>query len=357
MTTQLGLCSSALALIAAVSFGLACGSESAPNAVPAFAGSSPELAGAGSGREAEAAPVAPGQAAAGETTNVGALSPAGTAPPGDGAGGPSTSGGSAGAGAGAAMNGAAGAPASGAPGAGGAMPGAMGAGGEPATAPGSVFPDGVARPQIMIVGDSISAGPGCYKKYLLADLQAGGFTSFDFVGEYTDDCGGGVRHSARSCSTAEQYAQPTFTLAAGSCNPSGTFPGMSQLVAKYRPDLVLLQLGVNDVWGGRSTDAVLASYTTLVQQARAQNPNVVIAVAQIQQIRPTTDGDAVFARAQQLVNAVPGWARSQSQPASPVVVACRFFRSAFLRTASSMMLMSVLVLASMDERGSAAYRQ
>ncbi|HWO09415.1 MAG TPA: GDSL-type esterase/lipase family protein [Polyangiaceae bacterium] len=173
----------------------------------------------------------------------------------------------------------------------------------------------------MIVGDSISAGPGCYKKYLLGELNTNGYTNFDFVGEYADDCGGGVRHSARSCSTAAQYTQPTFTLAADSCNPSGTFPGLSQLVVEYRPDLLMIQLGVNDAWGGRATDAILASYTTLVQQARAQNPNVVIAVAQIQQIRPASDGDAVFARAQQLISAIPGWARAQSQSQSPVFVA------------------------------------
>ena len=34
----------------------------------------------------------------------------------------------------------------------------------------------------MIVGDSISAGPGCYKKYLLQQLQAAGITNFEFVG-------------------------------------------------------------------------------------------------------------------------------------------------------------------------------
>jgi len=205
--------------------------------------------------------------------------------------------------------------------AGGAASNTGGAAGETSMPAASPFPSSVQRPQIMIVGDSISAGPGCYKKYLLGELNTNGYTNFDFVGEYADDCGGGVRHSARSCSTAAQYTQPTFTLAADSCNPSGTFPGLSQLVVEYRPDLLMIQLGVNDAWGGRATDAILASYTTLVQQARAQNPNVVIAVAQIQQIRPASDGDAVFARAQQLISAIPGWARAQSQSQSPVFVA------------------------------------
>ena len=186
----------------------------------------------------------------------------------------------------------------------------------------STFPSDVTRPKLMIVGDSISAGPGCYKKYLLAALNENGFTNFDFVGEYTDDCGGGVMHSARSCTTAFDYTQPEFTLRAD-CHNGGTFPGLTTLMTTHQPDLLMLQLGVNDVWNGLATDAILANYSTLLQQARAQDPDVVIAVAQIHQIRPSGDpnGDAVFARAQALVEAVPGWAQSETQPTSPVFVA------------------------------------
>lgn len=190
----------------------------------------------------------------------------------------------------------------------------------PGTSP---FPSNVTRPRIMIVGDSIAAGPGCYKKYLLAELNLNGFTNFEFVGEYTDDCGGGVMHSAVSCSTAEQYTQPTFTLGAN-CGSRGPLPGLAELMAEHRPDLLMIQLGVNDIWGSaQGTDAILASYTSLVQQARGQNPNIVIDVAQIHKIRPTPDasGDAVFDRARQLIEAVPAWAQSLSQPESPVFVA------------------------------------
>jgi hypothetical protein len=203
-------------------------------------------------------------------------------------------------------------------GAGGGAP--MGAGGATSTPAGaSPFPASVTRPRVMIVGDSISAGPGCYKKYLLADLNANGYTNFDFVGEYTDDCGGGVMHSAVSCSTAEQYTQPTFTLP--NCFQGTTFPGLSALATEHRPDLLMIQLGVNDVWNAQPIDTILGNYATLLQQARAQNPNVVIAVAQIQQIRPTDGGDPVFARAQQLIEAVPAWVQTQSQPQSAVFVA------------------------------------
>ena len=172
----------------------------------------------------------------------------------------------------------------------------------------------------MIVGDSISAGPGCYKKYLLQYLTDNHYSKFQFVGEYSDDCGGVVRHSAVSCSTAEQYTQPTFMMS--NCSVGTTFKGLSGLMTSQSPDLVMLQLGVNDVWGGKSVSAILASYTTLVQQARAANPAVVLAVARIQKIRPNCGADATLTnQAQALESAVPAWAQQLSTATSPIFTA------------------------------------
>lgn len=182
------------------------------------------------------------------------------------------------------------------------------------------FPAGVTKPKIMIVGDSISAGPGCYKKFLLKALTDNHYSSFEFIGEYTDDCGGGVRHSAVSCSTAEQYTQAMFTMP--NCQAGKMFPGMSTLVTTHKPDLIMLQLGVNDVWGSKPTATILSNYAKLIEQARAQNPNVVLVVAQIQKIRPDCGTDeSVTKRAEELVKAVPAWAAQQSQAKSPVFVA------------------------------------
>jgi GDSL-like lipase/acylhydrolase family protein len=182
------------------------------------------------------------------------------------------------------------------------------------------FPVGVTKPRIMIVGDSISAGPGCYKKYLLQDLTNNHYSKFQFVGEYTDDCGGFVRHSAVSCSTAEQYTHATFTMS--NCSVGTTFKGLSSLMTSQNPDMVMIQLGVNDVWGGKSVDAILASYTTLVQQARAANPLVVLAVARIQKIRPNCSTDATLTnQAQALESAVPAWAQQLSTATSPIFTA------------------------------------
>lgn len=182
------------------------------------------------------------------------------------------------------------------------------------------FPAGITKPRIMIVGDSISAGPGCYKKQLLKELTDHGYKSFEFVGEYTDDCGGGVRHSAVSCSTSEQYTQASFMVS--SCQPGKSFAGLAPLAIKHKPDLIMLQLGVNDVWGGTPTATILARYKTLVEQARAQNPKVALVVAQIQKIRPDCgSNDSVQKRAEELIMAVPAWAKQLGTAQSPVFVA------------------------------------
>ena len=184
----------------------------------------------------------------------------------------------------------------------------------------AVFPEGVTKPRIMIVGDSISAGAGCYKKYLLKNLVDNQLTNYEFVGEYTDDCGGGVRHSAVSCTTSGQYAQETFTVP--NCTTK-TYPGLATLVSTHNPDLILLQLGVNDVWSGSAPiEPILANYATLVQQARAHNPRIVVMVAQIHKIITDKCANAAStANAERLVMAVPGWAQSVSTEQSPVLVA------------------------------------
>jgi lysophospholipase L1-like esterase len=286
-------------------------------------------------------PPSPEQTTAGTANTAGATSAGG--PAGGTAGGIAQGGGSsvAGGGAGssvagtAAMAGAAQGGTTSGGGTGGTGGGAMGGGGTNAAGTtgmagngnsGNPFPDGVVKPRIMIIGDSISAGPGCYKKFLLKDLKDNGYSSFEFVGEYTDDCGGGVMHSAVSCSTAEQYTQASFTVP--NCT-SKTYQGLAPLVTKHKPDLLMIHLGVNDAWGNRSVATILGSYAKLVEQARAQNPKIVIVVAQIQKIKPDCSNDAVYALTESLVKAVPDWAAKQNQATSPLFVADLWTNSDF----------------------------
>lgn len=183
------------------------------------------------------------------------------------------------------------------------------------------FPASVIAPKIMIVGDSISAGPGCYKGYLDQNLKDNGYSRYEFVGEYGDDCGKNVRHSAVSCSSSSDFTKATFTLA--NCAVGTIFTGMAGLVAAHEPDLVMLQLGVNDVWGGSaSIPNILDNYSTLLGQARANNPNIVFVIAQIQKIiTDNCTNDASTANAEALIEAVPAWAAAATTATSPVFVA------------------------------------
>lgn len=179
----------------------------------------------------------------------------------------------------------------------------------------------IPSPKVMIVGDSISAGPGCYKKYLQQKLVANGAGHIQFVGEYTDDCGGGVMHSAVSCSTALDYTKEQFNLPY--CKPEAKYPGLAPLMARHQPDMVMLQLGVNDMWSGDTPVAeVLARYHTLISQMRASNPDVVIAIAKIQKIlSDNCTNQKSYDQVEKLIGALPEWAAANSTERSPIIVA------------------------------------
>lgn len=185
----------------------------------------------------------------------------------------------------------------------------------------TVFPVSVSKPRVMIIGDSISAGPGCYKKHLKQNLAKDGIDNFEFVGSYTDDCGGGVMHSAVSCSTSANFLEDEFTLP--NCFAEKKFAGIDTLMKDNKPDMVMMQLGVNDVWGGATpVDYVLGNYSKLLEKMRSHNPELVLVVAQIQKI--VTDNctnQKGYENAEKLVQAVPEWAESVSTKKSPVFVA------------------------------------
>jgi lysophospholipase L1-like esterase len=80
-----------------------------------------------------------------------------------------------------------------------------------------------------------------------------------------------------------------------------------------------MHFGTNDVWSNRSTDAILAAYTKLVGQMRAQNPAVTVLVAQLIPMEPSGCGEC-GARVRALNAAIPGWAASMASEQSRVVV-------------------------------------
>jgi glucose/arabinose dehydrogenase/lysophospholipase L1-like esterase len=161
--------------------------------------------------------------------------------------------------------------------------------------------------RIMPLGDSITGSPGCWRALLWDQLRNNGFTNVDFVGTQApqgcgfDYDGEHEGHGGALVTTvADQNQLPPWLAAAD-------------------PDVVLVHFGTNDVWSNRPTETILAAYTKLVSQMRAQNPTVTVLVAQLIPMNPSGCAEC-GARVQALNAAIPGWAASVTSEQSRVVV-------------------------------------
>jgi lysophospholipase L1-like esterase len=169
----------------------------------------------------------------------------------------------------------------------------------------------VAPIRIMALGDSITAGPGCWRAMLWHQLQTTGYTNIDFVGGVSD--GGGCNPG---------YAYDFDHEGHGGFSATGIADNnqLPPWLSAARPDIVLLHLGTNDMWGQFiPTAAKLAAFTKLVGQMRANNPSMKIIVAKIIPMSAascsTCPADIVEFDA-----AIPGWATGLSTTASPIIV-------------------------------------
>jgi lysophospholipase L1-like esterase len=162
--------------------------------------------------------------------------------------------------------------------------------------------------RIMPLGDSITAGPGCWRALLWDHLQRTGFNNIDFVGTQP---GGG-------CSVPfDGDSEGHGGFAATGIADQNQLPAW---LAATTPDIVLMHLGTNDMWGGTiSTSTILAAYSKLVDQMRASNPAMKILVAQLIPMEPSgcvPCPTGVVA----LNNAIPGWAAGKTTAQSPITV-------------------------------------
>lgn len=164
--------------------------------------------------------------------------------------------------------------------------------------------------KIMPLGDSITAGPGCWRAILWHQLQTTGYTNIDFVGSVPD---GGCNYGYTYDGDNEGHSGMSATGIAS----QNLLPGW---LAAANPDIVLMHLGTNDMWGDFiPTSSILAAYTTLVGQMRANNPNMKILVAQIIPMNPPSCS-ACAAEVVALDNAIPGWAAGLTTAQSPIIV-------------------------------------
>jgi lysophospholipase L1-like esterase len=162
--------------------------------------------------------------------------------------------------------------------------------------------------RIMPLGDSITAGPGCWRALLWDRLQRNGYNNIDFVGSQ----GGG------GCAVAHDGDHEGHSgFSATGIADQNQLPGW---LSSTRPDIVLMHLGTNDLWGGTiSTTQIITAYSKLVDQMRASNPNMKIIVAQIIPMEPS-NCTGCAQRVVSLNNAIPSWAAGKTTSSSPITV-------------------------------------
>lgn len=85
------------------------------------------------------------------------------------------------------------------------------------------------------------------------------------------------------------------------------------------PDIVMMHFGTNDCWGNAGTDKILDAYTKLVAQMRANNPNMIIVVAQIIPMHPNDTLDYKFI-IEDLNAGIEDWAAELTTEASPIIL-------------------------------------
>lgn len=166
--------------------------------------------------------------------------------------------------------------------------------------------------KIMPLGDSITAGPGCWRAKLWNRLQTDGYTNIDFVGTQSD--GGG-------CNPGYSYDFDHEGHGGYSATGIADNNQLPPWLAATNPNVVLIHLGTNDMWGGYiPLETKLTAMTKLVGQIRANNPNMKIVVAQIIPMSAAACATCP-ADVEAFDKAIPAWAAGLTTSASPIAVA------------------------------------
>ena len=127
--------------------------------------------------------------------------------------------------------------------------------------------------RIMPLGDSITAGPGCWRAYLWNLLRNNGYTNLDFVGSVSD--GGG-------CSPGFTYDQNHEGHSGFAITGIADANQLPPWLTAAQPDVVVMHLGTNDMWGGWiPLDRKITALDKLITQMRAYKPGIRIVMAKI----------------------------------------------------------------------------
>ncbi len=164
--------------------------------------------------------------------------------------------------------------------------------------------------KIMPLGDSITGTPGCWRAILWNRLQGSGYTNIDFVGT----------QSWATCSLPyDQDGEGHGSILATDIADQNQLPPW---LAATNPDIVLMHLGTNDILANtKTTEMILAAFGRMVDQMRANNPNMKILVAQIIPMYSASTGCSIcYQKVIDLNAAIPAWADGKTTSQSQIVV-------------------------------------
>ncbi|KAJ3052313.1 hypothetical protein HK097_006541 [Rhizophlyctis rosea] len=169
----------------------------------------------------------------------------------------------------------------------------------------------VSAVRVMPFGDSITGSttqfPGCWRALLWQRLQQEGRTAnLDFVGSGRTDASQcyGIQYDGDN----EGHAGFRATDIANN----------NQLVGWLNTnpaDIILMHLGTNDIFGNIATTNIIQSFTKLLTQMRAKNPNTKLIISQIIPAAVGTTSAYTSLNSQ-----IPQWAAQYSTAQSPIIV-------------------------------------
>jgi lysophospholipase L1-like esterase len=168
--------------------------------------------------------------------------------------------------------------------------------------------------RVLIIGDSITGNPGCWRAHVWQALTDAGRT-VNMVGTRSLDECGGVTNAAGETWDPDNAGISGITTA-------GMYVriGRDGLLQRTEPDVVVVMLGTNDLLGGLDADRILEQYTLLVELVRRELPDAPIVIA-----APPPIAEDRCPGCQAHVDAIserlPGWAEDLSEDGSPVFVA------------------------------------
>jgi lysophospholipase L1-like esterase len=169
----------------------------------------------------------------------------------------------------------------------------------------------------MPLGDSIT-GSTCYPQLLSKELIANGHSKFTFIGTNLNNQSCGTNAPSLMTEGHGGYDVTYLTTNTPPQSGHGTLAELQSWAAE-KPDVVLMEYGTNDVWGGDSLSSILSAYGFVVDQFRAKNPNVIFFVAQITPLHPS-GCTACETNVESLNAMIPSWAAGKSTAASPIYV-------------------------------------